>query len=80
MNLPGGNQGFEAGPRIENSKESHNVVSFEEPDDFIIGIRVKILYYKRWFIFSKPKDLMDETYLKGATMHGEENEKERPAR
>ena len=42
-------------------------MSFDESDDFIIGIQVKRLYYKRW-CFWKLAELVSKTYVRGATM------------
>ncbi|CZR58462.1 uncharacterized protein PAC_08354 [Phialocephala subalpina] len=67
LNEPGGLTGFSVGPRFHNSEENEEEMSIEESEDFIIGIRVKRLYYKRW-CFWKPAQLVGEVYNKGATM------------
>ena len=69
LDQPGGIQGLEIGPRFSHSKETHEDISFDESDDFIIGFRVRRLYYKRW-CFWKPAELVDVVYVKGATMLG----------
>lgn len=48
MKQPGGIQELEVGPRIKTTVDTQDEISFDESDDFIIGIQVKRLYYKRW--------------------------------
>jgi hypothetical protein len=49
LNQPGGIQGLEVGPRIKTTVDIQDEMSFDESDDFIIGIQVKRLYYKRCY-------------------------------
>ncbi|KAE9364082.1 hypothetical protein N431DRAFT_432175 [Stipitochalara longipes BDJ] len=69
LDQPGGIQGYEVGPKLSNSKNTDDSISFEESDDFIIGFRVRRLYYKRW-CFWKPAELVNGPYVKGAQMLG----------
>jgi hypothetical protein len=73
LDQPFGISGVKVGPKLRRAKETHDETSFEESDDFIIGFRVRRLYYKRWR-FRKPSELIDEAYFKGATMLGNDKD------
>ncbi|KAF8859774.1 hypothetical protein BDZ45DRAFT_673106 [Acephala macrosclerotiorum] len=64
---PGGLTGLSVGPTFHNAEENQDELLIEESEDFIIGFRVKRLYYKRW-CFWKPANLVGDVYNKGATM------------
>jgi hypothetical protein len=47
LSQPGGIQGLEIGPNFEYANEPSVSMALEKSDDFIYGIRVKRLYFKR---------------------------------
>jgi hypothetical protein len=68
LSQPGGIQGLEVGPNVEYANESSESVGFEKSDDFIYGIRVKRLYFKRALLSGKPGGLVGEHFHRGATL------------
>lgn len=71
LSQPAGIQ-VEVGPKVGRTKENEVSEGFEESDDFVIGIQVKRLYYKKHFLTRKPGGLVVMPFYKGATMHSDE--------
>lgn len=68
LQQPGGLP-LEVGPKINPSAEHKMEEAWEDSDDFIIGIRVKKLVYKKvWFSRNKRGDLATSDYNKGARL------------
>lgn len=67
IHQPGGLP-IELGPRLNASRELMIEQGFEESDDFILGIRVKKLVYKRHWFTRMTEGLVDKEYNHGATM------------
>ncbi|KAG4444054.1 hypothetical protein IFR05_000514 [Cadophora sp. M221] len=65
---PGGVQGFDVGPKAEYETDPSSSVTFEKSDDFIYGIRVKRLYFKRGLFLKKPGGVVGEHFHSGATL------------
>ncbi|KAL5090447.1 hypothetical protein Trisim1_004347 [Trichoderma cf. simile WF8] len=63
-----GSLSFELGPKLGISKEMREEAGFEDSTDFIIGIRVKKLMYKKHWLTRAPRGLAAREYNKGATM------------
>ncbi|KAK2752268.1 hypothetical protein CKAH01_17741 [Colletotrichum kahawae] len=62
---------IELGPKFDTSKETRQEMGFEDSTDFIIGIRVKKLMYKkhwRQWLTRIPGKLVAKQHNKGATM------------
>ncbi|KAH0441204.1 hypothetical protein CcaCcLH18_02114 [Colletotrichum camelliae] len=62
---------IQLGPKFDTSRETRQEMGFEDSTDFIIGIRVKKLMYKRdWIqrLKRKPGKLVAKQHNKGATM------------
>ncbi|OPB42087.1 hypothetical protein A0O28_0032040 [Trichoderma guizhouense] len=64
---PGGSS-FELGPKFGISKEMRQEAGFEDSTDFIIGIRVRKLMYKKHWLTRTSGALLAKEYNKGATM------------
>ena len=68
LEQPGGLP-IELGPKFNYSKEARQEMGFEDSTDFIIGIRVKKLMYKKhWLLQTPQQHLLSEEHNKGATM------------
>jgi hypothetical protein len=67
MQKPGGLP-IEVGPKFNSSKEARQEMGFEDSTDFIIGLRVKKLMYKKHWLTQAPGGLVAQEYKKGATM------------
>ncbi|KAL6809404.1 hypothetical protein GGI42DRAFT_317848 [Trichoderma sp. SZMC 28013] len=63
-----GGLAFELGPKFGTSKEMRQEAGFEDSTDFIIGIRVKKLMYKKHWLTRVSGTLLAKEYNKGATM------------
>ncbi|RFU75779.1 major facilitator superfamily mfs-1 [Trichoderma arundinaceum] len=63
---------IEFGPRFNASKEVRQEQGFEDSTDFIIGIRINKLMYKKHWLTRAPQGLHTKEYNKGATMVGDE--------
>lgn len=64
---------FEVGPRIHFSGEDRSTEGWERSDDFIYGIRVAKLVYKRVFLSRRRRDegkLVARPYIRGAELVG----------
>jgi hypothetical protein len=59
---------IELGPKFNTSKEARQEMGFEDSTDFIIGIRVKKLMYKKHWLTWAPGALVAKEHNKGATM------------
>lgn len=62
---------IELGPKFNTSQEERQAMGFEDSSDFIIGIRVKKLMYKKhWkqWLRRTPGNLIAKQHNKGATM------------
>lgn len=67
LNGPGGLP-IELGPKFNTSKDTRWESGFEDSTDFIIGIRVKKLMYKKHWLTRGQKNLLVKEYNKGATL------------
>ncbi|KAK7699088.1 hypothetical protein SLS57_012472 [Botryosphaeria dothidea] len=67
LQIPGGLP-IELGPKFSTAKERMQQIGFEYSTDFIIGIRVKKLMYKKHWLTRAPKELVAKEHNKGATM------------
>jgi hypothetical protein len=62
------------GPKINPSGSRKSEEGWEESDDFIYGVRVKkLVYKKRWLSFGKREDLKSMDYIRGATLVGDDD-------
>lgn len=78
LQQPGGLP-VELGPKFNTSKEVRREMGFEDSTDFIMGIRVKKLAYKRHWLLRTPGVLVAKEHNKGATMVDDNfNGKQRP--
>ncbi|KAJ4328352.1 hypothetical protein N0V84_001223 [Fusarium piperis] len=59
---------IELGPKFNASKELRQEMGFEDSTDFIIGIRIKKLMYKKHWLTRTPGALVASEHNKGATM------------
>jgi hypothetical protein len=59
---------IELGPKLNASKEKRQEMGFEYSTDFIIGIRVEKLMYKKHWLMRTPGKLVAKEHNKGATM------------
>ncbi len=59
---------IELGPKFSTSKEKKQEMGFEDATDFIIGIRVKKLMYKKHWLTRTRGELVWKQHNKGATM------------
>ena len=68
LQQPGGLP-IKLGPKLNYSKEVIQEIGFEGSTDFIIGIRVKKLMFKKhWLLRNPERHLLFEEHNKGATM------------
>lgn len=67
LHEPGGLP-IELGPKFNISKEKRQEMGFEDSTDFIIGIRVKKLMYKKHWLTRAKGALLAKEHYKGATM------------
>lgn len=64
---------IEVGPKFKYSKETIQEMGFEDSTDFIIGIRVmKLMFKKHWLLRSPDRHLLFKEHYKGATMVDDE--------
>ncbi|KAF4447207.1 major facilitator superfamily MFS-1 [Fusarium austroafricanum] len=68
LTQPGGIEGLEIGPNIEHESQSSESVEFEKSDDFIYGIRVKRLSFKRGLFSKKSGIVVGKHYHSGANL------------
>ncbi|KAK1763248.1 major facilitator superfamily MFS-1 [Phialemonium atrogriseum] len=68
LSQSGGIEGLEVGPRFERAGDEACSVEWEKSDDFVVGIRVKRLRFKRGFFWRKPGAVVGEHFRRGATL------------
>ncbi|KAH6997702.1 hypothetical protein BKA56DRAFT_565918 [Ilyonectria sp. MPI-CAGE-AT-0026] len=67
LQQPGGLP-IKLGPKFDTSKEARQEMGFEDSTDFVIGIRVKKLMYKKHWLTRGPGALAAKEHNEGATM------------
>ena len=67
LQQPGGLP-IELGPKFSTSKEVRQEMGFEDSTDFIIGIRIKMLMFKKHWLTRAPGALIAKEHNKGAVM------------
>ncbi|KAI0198196.1 hypothetical protein F4808DRAFT_266323 [Astrocystis sublimbata] len=63
---------FEVGPKVSMARETRDEVAFQSSTDFIAGIRVRKLVYKKHWLLRRPGGLTSNEFNKGATMVDDE--------
>lgn len=63
---------IELGPRFNISREARQEMGFEDSTDFIVGIRVRKVMYKKHWLTRAPGTFAAAEYNKGATMVDED--------
>lgn len=70
---------LELGPRLSASREARIEMGFEDSDDFVFGIRVKKLVYKRhWLTRTIQDGVVATEHNKGATMYDDSRDQPEP--
>lgn len=76
LHQPGGIP-VELGPKLDSSREKRREMGFEDSDDFIVGIRVKKLMYKKHWLKRTRGELSVEEYNTGAALAGDDDDNEK---
>ncbi|OIW25727.1 hypothetical protein CONLIGDRAFT_708492 [Coniochaeta ligniaria NRRL 30616] len=75
LHQPGGIP-VELGPKLDSSRERRREMGFEDSDDFVVGIRVKELVYRKHRLKRKRGELSVEEFNTGAVLAGDDDEDE----
>ncbi|KAH8774111.1 hypothetical protein F5882DRAFT_409968 [Hyaloscypha sp. PMI_1271] len=75
LSEPGGAP-IDVGFKINPSSELKNTIGVQKSDDFIFGIRVKRLTYRKHWFSKQPDDLDAQHHYKGATLVGADDDLE----